>query len=103
MNTKQNNQQLVQDLMAYLEKQGTLPDQVKSGAQVAYVTAGAELVKEEKDRLSAALSKIMGHTVTINVTVDPSLIAGFRIEAGDWVIETSVKSQLEKMAQKLKE
>lgn len=103
MNTKQPNQQMLDELITYLSKHGKTPDGLTTGVTVAHVAVGAELVPDEQERLSDVLQKIIGHEVVVEVTVDPSLIAGFRIEAGDWVIETSIKSQLEKMAQKLKE
>ncbi|MEK7592497.1 MAG: ATP synthase F1 subunit delta [Patescibacteria group bacterium] len=47
--------------------------------------------------LSQALETLTGHTVELNVRVDPALIAGFRITVGDWVVDTSLSGQLEAM------
>ena len=47
--------------------------------------------------LSQALETLTGHSVELSVTVDPALIAGFRITVGDWVVDTSMSGQLEAM------
>lgn len=92
------------ELVAYLQSQGKLPEGLETASgSVARVTSAAALTKDEEKRLTAALAKLTGSEVTVRVSVDENLIAGFRIEVGEWVIDTSTRSQLEKMAQLMKE
>lgn len=58
----------------------------------ATILDDAQLVK-----LSAALEKRFDRKVQLNCSVDPSLVAGMIIKAGDIVIDGSVNSQLNRL------
>ncbi len=53
---------------------------------------------EQQAELAEALSKKMGREVTLRTEVNEELIGGAIIRAGDWVIDGSVKAQLESLA-----
>ncbi|MBT1451572.1 F0F1 ATP synthase subunit delta [Glaciecola sp. XM2] len=61
------------------------------------VTSAAELNSAQLDALSASLEKRFDRKVQLNCSVDPSLIAGMIIKAGDTVIDGSVNSQLNRL------
>ncbi len=65
------------------------------------VTSAAELSDKQKADISASLEKRLARKVKLNCNVDPSLVAGFIIKAGDTVIDGSVKSKLDRLADAL--
>jgi F-type H+-transporting ATPase subunit delta len=68
---------------------------------VATVTATVPLTEEQRSRLGAALARIYGHDVHLNVEVDPTIIGGIRVEIGDEVIDGSVVSRLDDARRRL--
>ncbi|MCV2886518.1 F0F1 ATP synthase subunit delta [Aestuariibacter sp. AA17] len=65
------------------------------------VTSAAELSDAQKAELSASLEKRLARKVKLNCNVDPALVAGAVIKAGDMVIDGSVKSKLNRLADAL--
>ncbi|MFE0502602.1 F0F1 ATP synthase subunit delta [Lysobacter soli] len=63
----------------------------------AKVTAANELPSAELDAIKAALKKRFGREVEIETAVDASLIGGAVIDAGDVVIDGSLKGKLERL------
>ena len=67
----------------------------------ATVTAATELSEDALARIRDALSSRLGQRVTLTAAVDPDLIGGAVISAGDFVIDGSVKSRLARLASSL--
>jgi F-type H+-transporting ATPase subunit delta len=65
------------------------------------VTSAVELSAEQQDSLAAALARKLNRKVRIHGSVDPSLIGGAVLRAGDLVIDGSVRARLESMAYQL--
>lgn len=63
----------------------------------ARVTSASELPARELDSLKAALRKRFGREVEVETAVDASLIGGAVIDAGDVVIDGSLKGKLERL------
>ena len=63
----------------------------------ARVTSASELPAGELDSLKAALRKRFGREVEVETAVDASLIGGAVIDAGDVVIDGSLKGKLERL------
>ena len=64
------------------------------GVRVAHLTtvvASGEL----EQKLHAMLEKQLGCKVMIETRVDPSLIGGFTLEVGDYLLDASVRRQIE--------
>jgi F-type H+-transporting ATPase subunit delta len=61
------------------------------------VTSATTLSDAQVVTLSAALEKRFDRKVQLNCSVDPTLIAGMVIKAGDTVIDGSVNSQLNRL------
>lgn len=61
------------------------------------VTSAAVLSDVHLKKLVAALEKRFNRKVQLNCSVDPTLIAGFIVKAGDTVIDGSVNSQLNRL------
>lgn len=67
----------------------------------ATVQSAVKLTLAEVQLISSMLSGLAGHQVSLNSEVEPSLIGGLRVTMGDWVMDTSIKSELEQMAKLL--
>lgn len=65
------------------------------------VTSAIALSDEQQAKLSAALEKRLARKVKLNCSVDPELMGGLYIQAGDTVIDGTLKSQLTKLSNTL--
>ncbi|WP_395310593.1 F0F1 ATP synthase subunit B/delta [Mycobacterium sp. AMU20-3851] len=66
----------------------------RRGEVVAHVSAAADLSDAQRDRLTAVLTRIYGHPVSVQLHVDPELLGGLSITVGDEVIDGSIASRL---------
>lgn len=65
------------------------------------VRSAYELKPAESKALAVALKKRLGRDITINSELDPGLIGGVHIRAGDLVIDGSIRGKLEQLATEL--
>ena len=61
------------------------------------VTSALPLTAEQGAKLSDALTRRLRRTVRLNTTVDPSLIGGAVVRAGDFVVEGSLRGRIERL------
>ncbi|MGB3246558.1 MAG: F0F1 ATP synthase subunit delta [Sulfitobacter sp.] len=73
------------------------------GEIAAEVTSAKALTKAQADKLSASLKKSTGKTVTLNQSVDESLIGGLIVKVGSKMIDTSIRSKLNSLQNAMKE
>jgi ATP synthase F0 subunit b/ATP synthase F1 delta subunit len=66
----------------------------RRGEVVAQVSAAAELGEAQYTRLTEVLSRIYGHPVTAQVSINPELLGGLAITVGDEVIDGTLSSRL---------
>jgi len=64
----------------------------------AEIITAMALSDDQKQALSAALESKLGLKVSLNETIDPELIGGAIVKAGDLVIDGSAKGRIEKLA-----
>jgi F-type H+-transporting ATPase subunit delta len=69
------------------------------GWRVAQVQAGQEVVDDERRQLAGSLSRLTGSPVELQVTVDPSLLAGVRVQIGDLLLDATARDRLEQLRQ----
>lgn len=62
---------------------------------IARVTAAQPLADDQRDRLQAALTRLAGRAVELQVAIDPRVLGGLRVQIGDQVIEGTVAGRLE--------
>lgn len=67
----------------------------------AEVISATPLGETEMTRIQAALEKRYGRAVKLTCSLDPSLMAGVVIKAGDEIIDASVRSKLNRLAEAL--
>jgi F-type H+-transporting ATPase subunit delta len=65
------------------------------------VRAAVALEAAQADALNAALAKRFGRQIELSSVIDESVIGGAVIDAGDTVIDGSVRGRLERLAQTL--
>jgi F-type H+-transporting ATPase subunit delta len=97
-------------LVAEAHRLPALPDvvvqfeQLKADAERAVdveVTSAMALTAAQTDRLARALTSRLNRTVRIQAAVDPELLGGAVVRAGDLVIDGSLRSRIEQMAAQL--
>lgn len=69
--------------------------------QRAVVYSASPLTASEEKDIASLLARVSGHDVSIDVVIEPELIAGVRIQMADWVMDISMGSQLQKMGRLL--
>jgi F-type H+-transporting ATPase subunit delta len=62
------------------------------------VRSFSDLSKAQQDRLIESLSKRLQRKVSLKINIDPSLLGGAVIRAGDLVIDGSVRGKLNKLS-----
>lgn len=62
---------------------------------VAEVRSVVALDDSQRERLGAALAKIFGRQVRLNVSVDPSVIGGASVRVGDQIIDGTIAARLD--------
>ncbi|MCP2266176.1 F0F1 ATP synthase subunit delta [Promicromonospora thailandica] len=68
---------------------------------VANVTSATVLTREQEARLGAILQRSYGKAVQLNVTVDPAVVGGMRIQVGADVVDSTVLSRLADASRRL--
>lgn len=68
---------------------------------VAVVTSAVPLSTAQKQRLGAALAKLYGRTMHLNLDVDPAVVGGMRVQVGDEIINGSLADRLEDASRRL--
>jgi ATP synthase F0 subunit b/ATP synthase F1 delta subunit len=66
----------------------------RRGEVVAHVSAAAELTDTQRTRLTDVLSRVYGHSVTVQMHVNPELLGGLTISVGDEVIDGTLSARL---------
>ena len=61
---------------------------------VAVVTSAVPLSDPQKQRLGAALAKLYGRRMHLNLDVDPEVLGGIRVQVGDEVINGSLADRI---------
>lgn len=90
--------------LGYLPEIARLFDELKDEAEGVVdvtITTAAALAPEEQAKLQQALEKRFARKVRLHAAIDPQLIAGAVVRAGDLTIDGSYRSRLERLAYEL--
>jgi F-type H+-transporting ATPase subunit delta len=75
----------------------------QNGVVNAEVASAIELDASQKQQIQARLEKLVGQKVRLQTKVQPHLIGGLTVRIGDTVIDNSIKHQLFKLRERLKQ
>ncbi|MDX1569525.1 MAG: F0F1 ATP synthase subunit delta [Xanthomonadales bacterium] len=102
-----------ENFLALLERNGRLPtlpdiaeqftarkDEAEQTLAVTVRTA-AELDDQHRERLQQALAKRFGKNIDLRVQVDEDMVGGASIQAGDLVIDGTVRDKISRLAASL--
>jgi F-type H+-transporting ATPase subunit delta len=64
----------------------------------AQVKSAVVLTPGEKNHVETLLTKLLGHAVTCHYSVDTSIVGGIKIQVADWIVDSSLTSQLTDIA-----
>lgn len=78
---------------AIIEEMGALAA-ARRKRSVARVTSAVPLTTDQQHRLGAALARIYGRQLQLNLDVDPAILGGLRVSVGDEVIDGSIMARL---------
>jgi F-type H+-transporting ATPase subunit delta len=68
---------------------------------VAVVVSAVPLSDQQKERLGAALAKLYGRQVHLNLDVDPTVLGGITVRVGDEVINGTIQDRLDEAARRM--
>ena len=69
----------------------------RRGEVTAEVVAAKELDEGQKNALTEALRKAVGSKVTVDLKVDPDLIGGLVVKVGSRMVDSSLRSKLQRL------
>jgi F-type H+-transporting ATPase subunit delta len=69
----------------------------RRGEMTADVTTAQPLTEAQRNALTDQIKKAVGAKVSINVAVDPSLLGGMVVKVGSRMIDTSLKTKLNRL------
>lgn len=68
---------------------------------IAEVTVARPLGQVQQERLADGLRRTFGRDLVVDVTVDPAVVGGIRVQVGDDVIDASVASRLNDLQRRM--
>jgi F-type H+-transporting ATPase subunit delta len=68
---------------------------------VAEVTSAVPLDQARRDRLAAALQRLYGREILLNVDVDPTVVGGLRVQVGGELIDGTISGRLDDARRRL--
>ena len=74
----------------------------RRGEVTAVVTAARKLTTEQQSALTETLKKVVGAKVQVDLEVDPELLGGLVVRVGSRMIDSSLRTKLEKLQYAMK-
>jgi F-type H+-transporting ATPase subunit delta len=69
----------------------------RRGEVAADVTSAVELGQAQIDAVTTALREAVGQKVAVNLVVDPSLIGGLIVRVGSRMVDSSIRTKLQRL------
>src|SRR5262249_60293653 len=80
--------------------QGTRASVGADGTSI-HLTIARAVTPQEEEACRKALSDVLGHSVAVEISVDPALIAGIELEAAHAVVRNSFRADLIRLKSEL--
>ena len=77
--------------------------EARAGKLTAHVQSATELSGATQDQLRRALEKRLKRKIELEIVVDTSLIGGLRAQVGDFLLDGSIKTELDRLRAQLAE
>lgn len=74
----------------------------RRGQVSAQVTSATELSEEQSQSLADALKAAVGNSVAVTTKVDPSILGGLIVRVGSRMVDSSLKSKLQRLKLSMK-
>jgi len=91
------------DLLPLILQQSRLYYEIQQGKRRVQVISAAELSSEQVDQVQQQLSEKLPFDPIIESSVDPSLIGGIVIRVGDTVYDSSVKTRMKQLRERMRQ
>ena len=91
------------DLLPLILRESRLCHEIQQGKQRVQVTSAEEMSNDQIDRVRQQLSNKLPFDPIIESSVDPSLVGGIVIRVGDTVYDSSVKSRMKQLSERMRQ
>lgn len=91
------------DLLPLILRESKLNYEIRQGKKRVQVTSATELSDEQKERIRQQLAEKLPFDPIIESSVDPSLIGGIVIRVGDTVYDSSVKTRMKQLRERMRQ
>lgn len=73
----------------------------RRGRSVVKVVSAVELSAKQRDRLQSILANAYGRDMHLNVTLDPAVVGGIRVQVGSEVVDGTILARLDEARRRL--
>ena len=108
---KNTEQQKLLKLLEHLEKQQVITNKIvgrleefqkAENLNTAFTTSAVPLTTQQQKELRINLGFVFGKQFQIEKEVDQDLIGGVKIKIGNLIIDSTIKTQLEKLVEEIR-
>ena len=91
---------LLKSLKSFLEKLDAVRDRLHIAKRIR-ITSAEPLENKQRDILQVTLTRAWNTHLVFSEEVDPTLLAGFRLEQDGWMFDASLQGRLKRLQQTL--
>lgn len=91
------------DLLPLILSESRLCHEIQQGKRRVQVTSAAEMSNEQVERVRQQLSEKLPFDPIIESSVDPSLVGGIVIRVGDTIYDSSVKTRMKQLRERMRQ
>ncbi len=88
-------------ILSEVAKQYTILFDLSKGSEIAKVITAVSLTKELEQKILVKVKEITGKNVTLESTIDPTIIGGFILRVGDKQFDASISGKMNNLRREL--